>query len=189
MKKLISILLIILLVAGLGVGAYFIFFNKEDGLTEEKIESIVGYTNFMDSNLYFDRDGLVIASEKEVLPDKPEFTGLDIDYVVLGEKLPVKDADILDNILRIATYLSTTSVNWGGQSVKLINIVDKVHFDVEGDILCYVGNITVQLGSDYHLEEKLVEMSDILPSIEGKTGTLHLENYSTSNTNHIYTFD
>ena len=190
MKKLVSILIIILLVAGLGVGAYFIFFNKQDeGLTQEEIDSMVGYTTFMDSNLYFDSDGIVIASEKDIIPDKPEVTGLDIDYVVLGEKLPVSDDGILDSLLRISTYLATTSVTWNNQNEKLINIVDRIHFDTGGDIVLYVGDIIVEIGSDYHLEEKLVEMSDILPSLEGKSGTLHLENYSDTNTNHIYTFD
>ena len=163
------------------------------GFTSIKVKleakSMVGYVEFINSNLYFNRDGLVVESTHELYPDIPKITGLDLDSVVLGEVLPTKSKTVLNELLEISQFLSSTSVSWSGEDKTLINIVERIHFDTNDEINCYVGDIIVALGTGYNLEKKLREMADILPAIEGRSGTLHLEGYTDVDSNHIYTFE
>lgn len=189
-NKPILIIVIVALVLGLAVGAYFLFFKKsEEQIHNEQVQQMVGYVSFMDSNLYFDSEGKILESTKEVYPCIPEVTGLEIDRAVLGEVLPIEDKKVLSGLLEITSYLAKTNVNWGGTTQKLIDIVDGIYYDSEGGVNLVIDGITVKLGESYHLEEKLVEMSDILGSLEGRSGTLHLENYNSNAGSHIYTFD
>lgn len=166
---------------------------RPDGLDGIKVslvvKSMVGYVEFMGSNLNFDRDGMVVESSKDVYPDIPRVTGLKINSVVLGQTLPVESKSTLSSLLLVSQFLSSTAVEWQGEDKTLINIVDRIHFDSNENVNCYVGDISVVLGTGYNLESKLREMADILPSLSEKKGVLHLEGFDVSDGNRIYRFE
>ena len=60
---------------------------------------------------------------------------------------------------------------------------DHIQFDSSYSISLIYGDITVQLGKDADLEEKMNRVIAILPKIQGKKGILHMESVATeSNT-------
>jgi len=65
---------------------------------------------------------------------------------------------------------------------KLLNkyqlTADKIYFHSSGEITIYFGQIKVAMGSDHsHLEDKLQLLPGFLEQLEGKSGTLQMENY------------
>ena len=58
-------------------------------------------------------------------------------------------------------------------------IPDHIQFDSSYSISLIYGDITVQLGKDEDLEEKMNRVIAILPKLTGKKGILHMESVST----------
>lgn len=57
-------------------------------------KSVVGYVSYMSSYMYFDKDGIIVESANEKLPDVPLVSGLKFGQIVLYQKLPVEDEKI-----------------------------------------------------------------------------------------------
>ena len=63
---------------------------------------------------------------------------------------------------------------------------DSVEFDANLNITLHYGSVDVLIGEDDLLEEKMARVAAILPSLEGKSGTLHLESYSSDTENIVF---
>ena len=162
------------------------------GLTSAKItvyeKSMVGYVEFMGSCLYFDKDGMVVESSKEHYGSVPKVTGLQMDYIVLNQKLPVVDDVIFQELLQMTQYFSSTMITFGDMESDMISLVDGIHFDSHENVSCTIGDIEISFGSGEQMEGKLQEMHDILPKLYGRKGTLHLETYDETVTEPSYVF-
>lgn len=71
---------------------------------------------------------------------------------------------------------------------KLLNkyslAADKIYLHSSGDITIYFGQIKVSMGSDNsHIEDKLQLLPDFLEKLQGKSGTLQMENYEEGRVN------
>ena len=100
---------------------------------------------------------------------------LNCDQVVLYEKLPIEDKDILRSLLAAS------------QSLKKNGIVpDEIQFGENGDLSLTYGDIKVLLGGGDKLTNKILRLSYILPQIEGKKGVLHVENWTENTTDIIF---
>ena len=134
----------------------------------EKI--LTGYVKYMDSYLYFDKDGYIVESSGVRTAGVPQITGLEFDHAVLGQQLPVKDSDIFNNILNVTKLLRKYELS-----------SEKIYFSGSGDITVYFGQVKVALGKDAAtLEDKLQRLPEILPTLEGKCGTLQMSSYDES---------
>lgn len=151
-------------------------------------KSMIGYVEFMGSYLYFDKDGMIVESATERYGTLPKVSGLDFDYAVLHQTLPVKDPGVFAEILQISQYLEGKEVVWGEETVSLGVILDQIGFDGNGDITCGFGDIKVRLGGKEFLEGKLREMKDILPQLYGRAGTLYLDTYDENESDPSYIF-
>ncbi len=162
---------------------------------------LIGYVQYLDSNLYFDSEGRIMNSvvrqeetdeeEQQVLAaeavgktatsyvaamkEAPQIRGLNFAWARLHEVLPVEDASVFNTILGISRMINKYSI-----------FPDAVVFDEEMDISLIYGEITVDLGADQLMEEKLARVAAILPSIEGKQGILHMEDYDGSSENIVF---
>lgn len=166
---------------------------------------LIGYVQYLDCNLYFDSEGRVMDSvireeengtdtadgESEALTaeavgktatsfvaamkEAPLITGLSFTHAQLHEILPVSDDSVFYTILGIARMINKYDIN-----------PDAVNFDENMQITLTYGNLTVNLGKDELIEEKLARVAAILPSIEGKSGILHMEDYSGSTQNIVF---
>lgn len=140
-------------------------------------KGILGYLYIpsLGKNAYFDKDGFVVETSKEIIEHIPQIEGLNCKKVVLYEKLPLKDEKILKSLL------ATT------QTLKKNEIVpDKIMFDGNGDISLSYGSIEVLLGSSENLSKKILRLSYILPQLSGMQGTLHIENWTENTTDIIF---
>ena len=162
---------------------------------------LIGYVQYLDCNLYFDSEGRIMnsvvreeKSEEEgqqalaaeavgktatsyvaAMKEAPLIRGLSFDWAQLYEILPVEDASVFNTILGISRMINKYSI-----------APDAVDFDEELNITLEYGNVTVDLGADKLMEEKLARVAAILPSIEGKSGILHMEDYDGSSENIVF---
>lgn len=133
------------------------------------------YISAIGQYAYFDTDGFVVETSKEQIADIPQVEGLDCGKVVLYEKLPIKDEDMLQNLL-----ISTRSLQKNGVAPG------KIQFSANGDITLDYGEIQAVLGSPEHLTQKILRLPYILPQLSGKQGTLHVENWTENTTDIIF---
>lgn len=161
------------------------------GLTSAEVmlyeKSMIGYVEFSGSYLYFDPDGLIVESASERYGALPRITGLDFDYAVLHQTLPVEDPSVFAQIQQISQYLENQEVDWGGETSLLGELLDQIDFS-GGLITCCFGEIKVFLGNADSLEGKLREMRDILPQLYGRSGTLYLNTYQENVSDPSYIF-
>ena len=55
---------------------------------------------------------------------------------------------------------------------------EQIYFDRDYQITLYFGEAKIKLGSTEYIDEKIMKLKMILPNIEGKKGTLRMENYT-----------
>lgn len=130
-------------------------------------KALAGYVEYLERYMYFDKDGIVVESSFEKTEGVPMVTGLKFDYVVLHEYLPVEDETIFASILNITQLVNKYNLS-----------VDKIYFGSDGSLTLYFDEVKAALGAGDNLDEKIMKLQYMLPSLEGKTGTLHMENYT-----------
>ena len=129
---------------------------------------LTGYVRFMDTYMYFDKDGYVVESSSIRTAGVPQVTGLKFDHVVIGQALPVEDEDIFNKILNVTKLLNKYELK-----------ADKLYFNRAGEVTVYFGEVKVALRSEsLAMEEKLMLLPELLPSLEGKKGTLQMNTQS-----------
>lgn len=133
------------------------------------------YISSIDQNAYFDKDGFVVETSKELIADIPQVEGLDCDKVVLYEKLPLENEKILKSLLTATQSLKKNEV-----------VPEKIQFEASGEITLTYGDVTVMLGSSTDLTQKILRLPHILPQLSGKKGTLHVENWTENTTDIIF---
>lgn len=131
-------------------------------------KALAGYVEYMGQFFYFDKDGMIVESSNVRTLGIPQILGLDFNYIVLYEKLPVENETIFKQILDVTQLLNKYDIN-----------VDKIYFDKEYNITLYFEDARVKLGSTEYIDEKVMKLKSILPQLEGKKGVLRMENYST----------
>ena len=143
-------------------------------------KNVVGYVRFMSSCMYFDKDGVIVESSDQQLPGVPEVSGLQFGHIVLNQKLPVADDGLFNEIMNITQQLEYYGI-----------ACDRLQFDTDGNIglILSGGAIDVELGNEKDIDPKLSVLNDMLPKLEGLSGTLDLSTYEEGgNGNRITTF-
>ncbi|MDD6491362.1 MAG: cell division protein FtsQ/DivIB [Firmicutes bacterium] len=130
-------------------------------------KALAGYVEYLERYMYFDKDGIVVESALEKTPGVPMVTGLTFDHVVLYEPLPVENPEIFETILSITQLVNKYSLS-----------VDRIYFGSDGSLTLYFTDVKVALGVGANLDEKIMKLQYMLPELEGKSGTLHMENYT-----------
>lgn len=133
------------------------------------------YISSINQNAYFDKDGFVVETSKDIIQKVPQINGIDCDKVVLYEMLPLKDDDILKSLLTAT------------QALKKYEVApDTINYGKDGSITLEYGTIEVLLGASDNLTKKILRLSYILPQLEGMSGTLHIENWTENTTDIIF---
>jgi len=135
-------------------------------------KALAGCVESLGNYIYFDREGIVVEISDDKTPGIPMVVGLRIGSFALGEVLPVDDVAIFGDILSITQLMSEYEIN-----------ATKIYFDKSENLTLYFDDARVLLGEDKQMEEKLMLLKNILPSLEGKKGVLRLENYDENTKN------
>lgn len=138
-------------------------------------KAIAGYISYLGRYMYFDRDGIIVESSLETTDGVPEVMGLDFNSVVLYQRLPIDNADVFEEILDITQLLSKYNLN-----------VDKIFFDKDYNVYLYFDDVEVTIGTNSHIDEKIIQLQYILPKLEGKSGILDMEDYDGTSKNIIF---
>ena len=145
-------------------------------ITYEK--SVVGYVSYMNSLMYFDKDGIIVESTNDKLPGIPMISGLRFGQIVLHKPLPVEDARIFDEILNLTQVLEMYDIK-----------AERIHFNSQREAPLNVGELQVELGSNVQMNGKISELRDILNTYSALDGTLYLDTYDETNSNPSYRFE
>ncbi len=140
-------------------------------------KSVVGYVSYMSSCMYFDKDGIIVESTNGMIDGIPRIVGLEFGQIVLHQPIPVEDEDIFKDILNLTQILSVHEMK-----------VDRIQFDKRRDTTLYMGDLVVFLGDHSDIDGKILRLSNMLPQLEGLSGTLYLDTYDPTNANMAYTF-
>ena len=130
-------------------------------------KALAGYVNYLGYYMYFARDGTVVEASDDKVAGIPEVTGLSFSHIVMHEKLPVENTGIFERILDVTQRLNKYSLT-----------VDKLYFDHSGNLTLYYGDVRAYLGADNYTDEKISNLSHILPELEGRSGTIDLSGYT-----------
>lgn len=133
-------------------------------------KALAGYVQYLGSYMYFDKDGIVVESSNIITPGIPEVSGLKFNHVVLHEALPVENEEIFQEILNITNLLNKHGLS-----------ATKIQFDSLYDVSLHFGKVRVIMGEDADMDQIIMHLTGILPHLEGKSGVLHMENFSESN--------
>ncbi len=132
------------------------------------------YIPGINENAYFDKDGIVVETSSDVIDGVPKIEGIDCEKVVLYEKLPIKEGQ-LKSILNLT------------QNLKRKNLQpDSIVYGGEYEPELQYKNISVLIGDTSFLTLKVDRLEAIMPSLEGLSGTLHLESWTEENTNIVF---
>ncbi|MBR6666246.1 MAG: FtsQ-type POTRA domain-containing protein [Lachnospiraceae bacterium] len=130
-------------------------------------KALAGYIEFMDSFMYFDKDGYMIETSNVRTLGVPQVSGLKFEHVALGEKIPVEDDKVFENVMTITNLLDKYDI-----------AAERIYFQPDLDVVLYMGELRILLGKAVNLEEKIMMMPSVLGHLEGKSGVLHLEDYT-----------
>ena len=143
--------------------------NRNTLVISVKEKKPVGCIPYLDSYVYFDRNGVFVESSRERDEAVPYFDGIQVNKVIKNEKLPIKGTTVLNTAVALATIFQKNQM-----------IPDHIQFDQNYQINLVYGDITVQLGKDKYLEDKMSRVIAILPKLAGEKGILHLESVTDS---------
>lgn len=135
-------------------------------------KALAGYVEYLGRYMYFDKDGIIVEVAKVKTSGIPMVAGLHFDHAILYEKLPVADESVFQNVLMITQLLNKYGV-----------VADKIYFDDDYHVTLSYNKVKVILGEMSNLDEKMMQLPYILPELEGKSGTLDLENYTEGKNN------
>lgn len=150
--------------------------------TEYKItiyeKSVVGYIEYMGSNMYFDKDGIVVESSTKKLENVPLISGIDYDYIVLHQKLPVENEKVFTVLLDVTQCIEKYEIT-----------TENIDIDNDFKIKIRIGQVTVNLGDSTDLNEKIKDLSDIIPTLVDEKGVLDMSVYNTTGSGYTFKKD
>lgn len=130
-------------------------------------KALAGCVEFMNEYMYFDKDGMVLESSAERMEDIPCITGIRFDHMIMYEPLPIEDKDFFYTVLTLTQLLQKYQIP-----------AENVRFTGQKEIVLYYQNVKILLGDGSNIEEQISELGNIMKSIEGKSGTLYMKDYS-----------
>ncbi|HCR99618.1 MAG TPA: cell division protein FtsQ, partial [Lachnospiraceae bacterium] len=92
--------------------------------------------------------------------------------------LPVEDPTVFSTILAITQLFDKYDIS-----------ADRIYFSDSGNVTLYFGNARVILGTMDNIDEKMMKLKNIIPSIRNLSGELHLEEYSADKDEGYVTFE
>ena len=151
--------------------------NSPSSLTIKVYEKgMLGYLHIpsIDQMAYFDKDGFVVETSNRIIEDVPMIAGISCEEVVPFEKLPIGDQELRD-MLTLTQTLKREGLE-----------PDGIHFGAANAPVLYYGNTEVWLGSIELLTQKVDRLNEILPSILGIEGVLHMESWTEETSNIVF---
>ncbi|MCM1181124.1 MAG: cell division protein FtsQ/DivIB [Clostridium sp.] len=129
-------------------------------------KALAGCVEYMNRYVYFDQDGYVLEISLTKLSDTPCITGMSFSSMELYEKLPIDDQKRFKLILKLTQLIGKYNLN-----------IDAIRFTTEDEVVLNYEDIRIELGDGSKLEEQMEDLAQMLEGLEGKKGTLYLQDF------------
>ena len=136
-------------------------------------KKLIGYVQYMGSNLYFDKDGTVVESSNEIMKGIPCIRGLKFDTLTLYQTLNVDNEEVFELLLSMNKMMEKYELTPDAITLK----------NNSTEIVLTFGQVRINLGKGEHMDEKAARIKTLLPDLEDKSGVLHMEEYTNESTN------
>lgn len=146
------------------------YVNRQSARILVHEKRVTGCVVIMGRYMFFDKDGIVVESTNARMDDIPVITGLEFNEIVLYQKLNVQKQSLFNTILQITRLVEQNGIS-----------VQEIAFDSGYEVTLYLDNVTVLLGKQTSYDEALNALAGILESVQGRTGTLDMRNYTREN--------
>lgn len=138
-------------------------------------KNVVGYVKYKGSNMYFDKDGIVVESSMELFNNVPQVVGLVYNTIVLNSPLDVENSDVFQDVCDLVQYLKKYGIN-----VESVNVDDK-------ELSVYYKDVKVIFGENNELlPDKVYEFGCLAEKLDGLKGTLYLDTFTGDGQNIIF---
>lgn len=144
---------------------------KNPWMIKVKIEEhkLLGGILYENEYAYFDEEGTVLKKQTESIPGIPLVEGLGVKKVVLNHKVKAENRKVFSYVIQVGKVvekweLSPEKIVFNGTEATL-------HF----------GTIAVNIG-DENFDDRVAQIAPILEKLQGKSGTVHLENFTMQST-------
>lgn len=133
-------------------------------------KSLAGCVEYMDGYIYFDKDGIVLDTDSEMIEGVPCIKGLRFNQWEMGQKLPIEDERRFRSILSITQLVDKYKLE-----------IDGIQFTSENEIVLFCDGITIELGEGEYLAIQMMNLGSILEGLKGLEGTLYMKDFNHDN--------
>lgn len=133
-------------------------------------KSIAGCVLYMNSYVYFDKDGIVLDVSDKRIDGVPCIQGLTFSGWEMGKKLSSSDEKKFQTILTITQLVEKYGLDING-----------IKFTAENEIVLTHEGITIELGGGEYLAVQMMNLGNILENLEGMSGTLYMKDFDSEN--------
>lgn len=131
---------------------------------------VTGCVIVMGRYMFFDKDGIVVESSDTRLDDVPVVTGLKFNEIVLFQQLNIQKQSLFNTILELTRLIDDKNIK-----------VNEISFASNYEVTLYTDNVTVLLGKRTSYDEQINALDGILDSLQGRSGTVDMQNYTKEN--------
>lgn len=131
---------------------------------------VTGCVIVMGRYMFFDKDGIVVETADACIEGVPVITGLEFNEIALYQKLKIQKQSLFDTILELTRLIEKNEL-----------AVNEISFNSVYEVTLSLDDITVYLGKRTSYDEVLHALKEILVSIQGRSGTLDMRNYTKEN--------
>ena len=123
---------------------------------------------------YCDEDGKAVFLKTERIEDVPLIEGLAVT-LKRGKRIEAMSESALEDILEIGSLLLTYDIH-----------CDSILVEDDDTYALQMGDVLVRLGRNVYMSERIAELADLTDELEGRKGTLHLEEYDSTKDSVIF---
>lgn len=141
-------------------------------------KEIFGCIDYGSGYAYIDQEGMVLDFDEEKWDNVSIMEGLYVTKAILHETIETAYLDRLQLLQRLQILLQQHEI-----------VVDSLYCSPQGTFRIQIGHIQVLFGDTSELEEKVNIFASILPTMEGLSGTLYLNEYNAHSNTSGYRFE
>ena len=129
----------------------------------EKI--VTGSIEYMESFMYFDREGIIAETSNERIESIPLISGLQFKKLVLHEPIEVDKPSVFQTILNLTQLIHTYDINVG-----------RIHFTNDLEVILFSDNMRILLGKRDSYNEQIAQLPNMFSSLNSENGVLAKDN-------------
>ncbi len=138
-------------------------------------KEVIGCLAYMGEYVCFDKDGVMVGSIVKKRDNIPLVEGINYREAVFNKPISADNAEIFAIVLNITQLINKYKLN-----------IEQIEFAEDFSVKLYTGDIKILLGKRKHFDEQISNLSVLLPKLKGLKGTLHMEDYSSSDRRVIF---